>query len=137
MVIADTGFWVALSSRRDPAHTRALAAVERHGDEGFVVTWPVITEACHLLAARAGTDAVEAFLRGHARGGYEIAPADLHSPERVLPLMEHYRDLPMDLADASLVLLAAELGHGRILTTDSRDFHTYRWKSRAPFENLL
>jgi predicted nucleic acid-binding protein len=43
----------------------------------------------------------------------------------------------MDLADASLVLLAEHLGHGRILTTDERDFGTYRWKSCKPFHNLL
>jgi predicted nucleic acid-binding protein len=37
-------------------------------------------------------------------------------------LMRRYAELPMDLADASLVLLAESLGHGRILTTDQRDF---------------
>jgi hypothetical protein len=44
--------------------------------------------------------------------------------------MTAYADLPMDLADASLVILAEHLGHGRILSTDKRDFHTYRWKNR-------
>jgi predicted nucleic acid-binding protein len=48
-----------------------------------------------------------------------------------------YSDLPMDLADASLVLLAEKLGHGRILSTDRRDFRTYRWKNHSPFQNLL
>ena len=43
----------------------------------------------------------------------------------------------MDLADASLVLLAERLGHGRILSTDQRDFEAYRWKQHHPFENLL
>ena len=32
------------------------------------------------------------------------------------------------LLGASLVLLAEHLGHGRILTTDTRDFGAYRWK---------
>ena len=41
------------------------------------------------------------------------------------------------LADASLVLLAEHLGHGRILSTDERDFGAYRWKNRKPFKNLL
>lgn len=45
--------------------------------------------------------------------------------------------LPMDLADASLVLLAEESGEGRVVSTDERDFHTYRWKSQHPFRNLL
>jgi len=43
----------------------------------------------------------------------------------------------MDLADASMVVLADELGHGRILSTDQRDFSAYRWKNHEPFENLL
>lgn len=43
----------------------------------------------------------------------------------------------MDLADASLVILAEDTGHGRILSTDQRDFNTYRWKNHIPFENLL
>ena len=38
---------------------------------------------------------------------------------------------------ASLVLLAEELGHGRILSADQRDFGAYRWKNHYPFENLL
>jgi predicted nucleic acid-binding protein len=55
----------------------------------------------------------------------------------IAELMEKYRTLPIDLADASLVLLAEHLGHGRILSTDARDFNAYRWKERKPFQNLL
>ncbi len=51
--------------------------------------------------------------------------------------MEKYADLPMDFADASLVVLAEHLGHGRILSVDRRDFNTYRWKNTHPFENLM
>jgi predicted nucleic acid-binding protein len=51
--------------------------------------------------------------------------------------MRQYADLPMDLADASLVLLAEEFGEGRIVSTDERDFHAYRWKSHHQFSNLL
>jgi uncharacterized protein len=51
--------------------------------------------------------------------------------------MEKYEALPMDLADATLVLLAEWLGHGRILSVDRRDFGAFRWKNRQPFENLL
>jgi predicted nucleic acid-binding protein len=43
----------------------------------------------------------------------------------------------MDLADASLVILAESLGSARILSTDCRDFHSHRWKNRQPFKNLL
>lgn len=51
--------------------------------------------------------------------------------------MLRYEALPMDLADASLVVLAEALGCGDILSTDCRDFQTSRWKQRAPFRNLL
>ena len=51
--------------------------------------------------------------------------------------MRRYQDLPMDLADASLVILAEQLGEGRILSTDMRDFSGYRWKNKLPFTNLL
>ena len=51
--------------------------------------------------------------------------------------MTQYADLPMDFADASLVVLAEHLGHGRIVSTDKRDFGAYRWKNRQPFQNLL
>ncbi len=43
----------------------------------------------------------------------------------------------MSLADASLVILAEDLGHGRILLVDQRDFNPYRWKNTHPFENLM
>jgi hypothetical protein len=52
-------------------------------------------------------------------------------------LMSQYETLPMDFADASLIILAEHLGHGRIVSTDRRDFHAYRWKNHHPFHNLL
>ena len=55
----------------------------------------------------------------------------------IIELMKQYADLPMDLADASLVILAEHLGHGRILSVDQRDFNSYRWKNTRPFENLM
>lgn len=55
----------------------------------------------------------------------------------ICELLGKYAQLPMDLADASLVVAATELGDGRILTTDRRDFNTHRWKNSKPFENLL
>ena len=51
--------------------------------------------------------------------------------------MGKYAELPMDLADASLVVAATHLGEGRILSTDERDFNAYRWKDTEPFKNLL
>jgi uncharacterized protein len=55
----------------------------------------------------------------------------------MIELLENYADLPMDMADASLVVLAEHVGHGRILSSDRRDFNVYHWQNIQPFENLL
>jgi predicted nucleic acid-binding protein len=134
MIIADTGFWLALANRTDRHHEAALQAMASLR-EGLVTTWPVLTETCHLLSSRLGVPAQLAFVRGVRNGACSVFQiSDGHLP-RIEELME--RCGAMDLADASLVVLAEELGSGRILSTDQRDFHTYRWKNRRPFRNLL
>jgi len=136
VILADTGFWVALAARRDRNHAackRAITTIR----EPLVTTWPVMTETCHLLLARVGIEAELKFLASARDGAFSLfSLMDRHLPQ-VHDLMDRYRDLPMDLADASLVIAAEELGDGRILSTDVRDFHTYRWKTRKPFRNLL
>ena len=57
--------------------------------------------------------------------------------KRIIQLMKKYSDLPMDLADASLVVLAEEISEDRILTTDFRDFTIYRWQENKTFNFLL
>jgi uncharacterized protein len=136
MIIADTGFWIALANARDAYHKRARAALGRHAGP-FITTWAVMTETCHLLVNRLSEDAAIAFIRSGAQGAFQIFRLEPFHLPRVEELMTKYRDLPMDLADASLVILAEELGSGRILSTDRRDFGAYRWKNRKPFQNLL
>jgi uncharacterized protein len=136
VIIADTGFWLALVNSRDRHHPAAKEAF-RALREGLVTTWPVMTETCHLLATRLGTDALVRFVEAGAGGAYELFALNASHLARSAELMVKYKDLPMDLADASLVVLAEELGSGRILSTDARDFRTYRWKTRQPFTNLL
>lgn len=40
--------------------------------------------------------------------------------------MEKYKDIPMDFADATLVVLAEETGIDEVLTLDMRGFSAYR-----------
>jgi predicted nucleic acid-binding protein len=136
VILADTGFWLALANRKDRYHAAAEAARERV-DEPLVTTWPVMTETCHLLLARLGAHAELAFIQSAVAGAFDVFALEPHHLPRVYALMGKYRALPMDLADASLVILAEELGTGRILSTDRRDFHAYRWKNRKPFRNLM
>lgn len=136
MILVDTGVWLALANRRDADHevaARVVAAVR----EPLVTTWPVLTETCHMLLTRLGTQAERALLLNAARGTFRVMAIEDADVARLAELVETYRDLPMDLADASLVLAAERFGTGRILSTDRRDFRTYRWKRRRPFTNLM
>jgi predicted nucleic acid-binding protein len=136
MILADSGFFYALLDRDDAWHVRcrdASAALE----EGLITTWPVLTEAVHLLSRWLSVETATALMEEVAEGEIRVWDLSPNARAKVPLLMRRYADLPMDLADASLVLLAEELGHGRILTTDQRDFRAYRWKTRRPFDSLL
>lgn len=136
MILADTGFWLALANRRDAQHARCVAALDDLR-EPLITTWPVMTETCHLIVARLGPDAATTFVKKAEEGAFQIFSLTSEHLSRIGTLMLKYRDLPMDLADASLVVLAEEIHEGRILSTDQRDFRTYRWKNHKPFRNLL
>ena len=137
MIAVDTGYFYALTDRRDAWHQRALACARRLDGEPMVTTWPVLTEACHLLAARLDPAFATELLGDVVDGGIDVWSPPNEALARMPALMRRYASLPMDLADASLVLLAEHLGHGRILTTDERDFGAYRWKNRKPFKNVM
>jgi predicted nucleic acid-binding protein len=137
MILADSGFWIALGNRRDRHHDAARTAAQRWASEGFASTWPVLTEVTHLLGARVGVRQALEFMDAIAQGACQVPPEPDNALAHAAALMRRYRDLPMDLADASLVILAEQLGEGRILSTDLRDFAGYRWKNTRPFTNLL
>ncbi|MEO0375556.1 MAG: PIN domain-containing protein [Cyanobacteria bacterium P01_A01_bin.17] len=136
MIIVDTGFWLALANRRDTHHLRATEVLTQF-QEPLITTWPVITETCYLLLKRLGTDAQERFILNLAQGAFSVFDLAPKHSLRIQALMSQYCNLPMDLADASLVILAEYLKHGRIFSVDERDFNAYRWKNRQPFENLM
>jgi predicted nucleic acid-binding protein len=136
VIAADIGVFVALADRSDAWHSAATRVLDTL-EEGWITTWPVLTEASHLLTRRLGVNPVVQLLHDVADGGLALWTPQPQSLARLPALMRKYASLPMDLADASLVLLAEHLGHGRILSTDLRDFGASRWKSRKPFHNLL
>jgi uncharacterized protein len=136
MVIVDTGFWLALADQQDTYHKSAKHTLKQI-DEPLITTWCVVTETCYMLLKRKGVPAQTAFMDSIANKAFELFDLQPHHAPRIAELMQKYGNLPMDLADASLVILAEELGHGRILSIDYRDFNTYRWKNKQPFQNLF
>jgi predicted nucleic acid-binding protein len=53
--------------------------------------------------------------------------------DRMQALMEKYKDVPMDLADASLVALAEASGLKQVFTLDT-DFYVYRIGGKDSFD---
>lgn len=132
-LLLDTGALVSLLDRSQTHHRRYTELFSSW--RGAVLsTEAVLTEATHLLGRtpRGRELCLEFFLAG----GATLVPASLSSLRRCRILMEKYADQPMDYADATLVMLAEELGTDLIFTTDRRDFEVYRIGRDRPFRIL-
>lgn len=136
MIIVDTGAFLALFNQRDTHHAQAQIAFNNIS-EPLISTYPVVTETRYMLTQFASDTASFNYLKSFCLGAFDIFNLDKYHIERMIQLMENYANLPMDLADASLVVLAEHLKTGRILTVDRRDFNVYRWNQNNLFENLF
>lgn len=132
-VLIDTGPLVALLKRDDDHHEEIVRALKGIRDP-LVSVWPVIVEAMYLLASswRAQKTLWEILETGVVQL-LHLGEADIADMKS---LMEKYRDLPMDMADASLVHVADREGIRRVLTLDHRDFSVYRLSRKGSFTLL-
>src|SRR6185503_6195557 len=122
-LLLDTGALVSILDRSQVHHERCVRFFEAW-DRPVVSTEAVLTEATQLLGrVRHGRRACAEFFLD---GGAVLVPTTVPSLRRARDLLEEYADLPMDYADATLVVLAEEIGTDLIFTTDRRDFRTYR-----------
>jgi len=87
----------------------------------------------HLLRPAGGWRAQEKLWEMHQRNLLAIVDLPAKAVERARNLMEKYSDVPMSLADASLVALAELRNLTMIFTLDS-DFSVYRFRGRRLFE---
>lgn len=132
-LLLDTGALVSLLDRSQRDH-QACAAFFGDWARPVVSTEAVLTEVTHLLGTTPGGR--EACIDFFLSGGALLVPATSASLRRSRELMTQYADLPMDYADATLVVLAEELETNLVFTTDRRDFGVYRIKGRRRFEVL-
>ena len=130
-LLLDTGGLISLLDRSQNGHKEFVRFFETW-KRPVVSTEAVLTEATHLLGnLRGGRKAcLDFFLSGAAT----LVPCSRSTLHRCRELMEKYTDLPMDFADATLVVLAEELDTNWILTTDRRDFEVYRVSGRKSFK---
>lgn len=125
-VIVDTGPLVALIDARD-RHHRWTVAQWAEIEPPLLTCESVVSEACFLLdQTRAGSGAVLEMLRRKAITlRFHL---DEHLKE-VQALRGKYADVPMSVADASLVRMAEQFSRSAILTLDG-DFQVYRKHGR-------
>jgi uncharacterized protein len=129
-VLVDAGPLVAILDRGDPHHERSVTALETL-TEPLITVWPAFTEAMYLLGhSWRGHKALWSRLETDA---LKLATLDPDDAPRMRELMEKYRDLPMDLADAALVRIAERDDITRIFTLDRKHFSIYRPGRRRRF----
>ena len=133
MILTDAGVLVALLDRRDPGHAASTAAAQNLPPGPMMTTWPCFTEAMYMLGRTGGHRYQEALWQLCRLNRLELS--DLTTPEtdRMAELMDQYSNVPMDLADASLVALAESRGLRRVFTLDS-DFYIYVGKDGTVLE---
>lgn len=105
----------------------------KHIHDPLVTVWPALTEAMHLLSETAG--AREALCDLAVDGVLKLVALESSDVGRIKQLMQKYRDVPMDFADAALVCAAERERLTRIVTFD-RHFQIYRLPRRARFTVL-
>jgi predicted nucleic acid-binding protein len=77
MILVDAGFLYALLDKDDAWHARAVAA-SGQVKEKWITTWPVLTEATHLIVRWLGVEPATALMQDIADG--DIALRDI-APE--------------------------------------------------------
>ncbi len=123
MILLDAGPLVAVLHRDDRNHEHCVGAL-RSLREPVGTTWPVISEVMHLFCF--SWEAQDALWDLIATGSLHLIPIDTTDVPRMRQLMQKYKDLPMDVADASLVRVAERDGIRRLFTIDRREFALYR-----------
>jgi predicted nucleic acid-binding protein len=119
----DAGPLVAILSERDERHRLCLRTLESLPATPLSC-WPVITEAAWLLRAFPG--AVSLLLRRVSEGIPAMLPLSSLEARPIGELLEKYKSMRPQLADASLVHLANRESIDTIFTLDRRDFSVYR-----------
>jgi len=123
MILVDTGPLVALFDPADAWHQGCVEQLRKISERLWTTT-PVLTEAFHVLTpASAGAKRLMDFVM---EGGLAMWFFDDSGLSRAFELVVRYDHVPMDLADASLVVAAERLNTRKVFTIGRSDFGVYR-----------
>jgi uncharacterized protein len=135
MILCDTGVLLCLCDRSQPKHQPCKELVKKSRSP-LLTTWSCLTETMYLALHRGGwimQQQIASLLLNQTLQVFQIQMEDY---ERLFAVMAQYRDRPMDIADATLLIAAEKTGISQILTLDT-DFLFYRIKDRESFEVIF
>lgn len=132
-IIVDAGPLIALFDKDDKYHDSVIKFLKTF-DGQLITSWPVITEVTHLLSFNVNVQID--FLEWLKREAVTIINLENIHLERIIQLSKKYSDVPMDLADSSLIVIAELTNITDIITIDS-DYYIYKTKNKRSLNNIL
>lgn len=133
-MLIDASGLIAILDRDDPDHS-ASRDVLSSAPLPLRTTWAAMAEASHIARRRLGPIGPAGLLGLVRTRAVTIEELSDAAVDKIATLMERYGNLPMDLADATLVHLA-ELRDDRTIITHDHHFHVYRVGRRRTFSVL-
>jgi predicted nucleic acid-binding protein len=131
-VVCDTGAVYALYDADDLHHSACKGVVESERGPLFL---PIVllAEIDYLLTSRLGADSSVEFLESIESGAFMLVAPSGDDMVRCRELMVQYRDLPLGLADATVVATSERLQIQRIFTVDQRHFRAIQPRGLGHF----
>jgi predicted nucleic acid-binding protein len=132
-LICDTGALLDYLVDDAPDHQRFRHAIDRARTR--YVPGLVLAEVDYFL--RDERPAMNAFMDDLARGAFTYAAPSLDQLARAMEIDGRYNNLGLGLVDASVVVLAENLGIRRLATRDVRHFAAVRLRDGTAFELVV
>ncbi|MGB5080398.1 MAG: hypothetical protein WBO23_06620 [Burkholderiales bacterium] len=132
--VVDPGFLIGLFDESDALHRRCRAFLREYPGR-FLTTEAALAQTLALLSPAQQLRCLE-WLGKAAQAGLLTVnpePIDLRAVEN---LARKHPGRAVDLAEATLVLLAEQTGVGEILAADRRDYDAYGLGDRVRFIDL-
>jgi uncharacterized protein len=132
-LICDTGALLDYLVKSALDHQRFRQAIDRARTR--YVPGLVLAEVDYFL--RDERPAMNAFMDDLASGAFTYAPPAVDQLTRAMEIDRRYGDLGLGLVDASVVVLAEDLGVRRLATRDVRHFATVRLRDGGAFDLVV
>ena len=125
LLAVDTGVLVSSVDSSEPRHDASASLLREHAG-ALAVPGPVVPETAWFIESRLGPAAESQFLRLIAGGELEVIDLTIADYQRCITLIDTYADMGLGLVDASVVVIAENLGVTAIATHNQRDFRVVK-----------